>query len=121
LVFAAGACASAQTGQSDRLKLSGGLSLSSPFGTFPTSDISQDKVDGIGLWKVSDLANALLSGVSPNGAHYYPSFPYPSWSERDVAELLKTGNTPSHGRVGSSMTDVVTDGQKSPWLALRRL
>jgi hypothetical protein len=57
------------------------------FWNVPTSELSQDKVDGIGLWKVSDLANALLSGVSPNGAHYYPSFPYPSYAKMTVADV----------------------------------
>jgi hypothetical protein len=57
------------------------------FWNVPTSELSQDKVDGIGLWKVSDLANALLSGVSPNGAHYYPSFPCPSYAKMTVADV----------------------------------
>jgi mono/diheme cytochrome c family protein len=191
-----------------------------------------DTSDGIGSWRTIDLANALLSGVSPTEAHYYPAFPYPSyakmqiddvrdlmaylrtlpavsgkapphelalpfrirrfvglwkilffdrkpvvsdpnrggswnrgqylaeavahcaechssrnlfgaikpktrfaggedpegvgyipnitptrigdWSEADVAEVLKTGNTPNHGRVGSSMTDVVTNTAMLP-------
>jgi mono/diheme cytochrome c family protein len=191
-----------------------------------------DKIDGIGSWQAKDLANALLSGVSPAGKHYYPSFPYSSyakmtledvgdlmaflrtlpavsgkapphdlalpfrirrfvgfwkflyfdrdpissdpsrgdswnrgqylveavahcaechssrdlfggikpktrfaggkdpegvgyfpnitpsrigdWSEREIAEVLKTGNTPNHGRVGSSMTDVVTNTAMLP-------
>jgi mono/diheme cytochrome c family protein len=234
LVFAAGDCASchASVGQPDRLRLGGGLALASPYGTFRPPNISMDKVDGIGSWRTRDLANALLSGVSPTGAHYYPSFPYPSyakmtvadvrdlmaflrtlpavagrappheptllfrirrfigfwkllyfdrepivaeagrsdswnrghylvealghcaechstrdlfggikpetrfaggtdpegvgyfpnitatrigaWTERDIAELLKTGNTPNHGRIGSSMTDVVTNTAMLP-------
>jgi hypothetical protein len=36
------------------------------------------------------------------------------WTEADIAELLKTGNTPNHGRVGSSMTDVVTNTAMLP-------
>jgi mono/diheme cytochrome c family protein len=234
LVFAAGDCASchAEVGQSDRLRLGGGLALASPYGTFRPPNISTDKIDGIGSWQTRDLANALLSGVSPAGTHYYPSFPYTSyakmtvadvrdlmsflrtlpavagkappheptllfrirravgfwkilyfdrqpilsdpgrgdswnrghylvealghcaechssrdllggikpetrfaggpdpegvgyfpnitpshigeWSERDISELLKTGNTPNHGRVGSSMTDVVTNTAMLP-------
>src|SRR5207237_10579258 len=81
LVFAAGDCASchASPGQSDRLHLGGGLALSSPYGTFRVPNISMDPVDGIGAWRSKDLANALLSGVSPAGAHYYPVFPYSSF------------------------------------------
>jgi mono/diheme cytochrome c family protein len=234
LVFAAGDCASchASLGQQDRFRLGGGLALASPYGTFRVPNISMDRVDGIGSWQTRDLANALLSGVSPAGKHYYPSFPYSSyakmtfedvgdlmaflrtlpavsgkvpphdlalpfrirrfvgfwkflyfdrepiasdadrsdswnrgrylveavahcaechssrdlfggikpqtrfaggmdpegvgyfpnitpsrigdWSEREIAEVLKTGNTPNHGRVGSSMTDVVTNTAMLP-------
>src|SRR5689334_7427894 len=62
LVFAAGDCASchASPGQSDRLHLGGGLALASPFGTFRVPNISPDPQDGIGDWRTSDLANALL-------------------------------------------------------------
>jgi mono/diheme cytochrome c family protein len=36
------------------------------------------------------------------------------WSERDIATMLKTGDTPDHGRVGSSMADVVTNTAMLP-------
>src|ERR1700712_1030756 len=89
LVFAAGDCASchALVGQSDRLRLGGGLALASPYGTFRPPNISTDKIDGIGSWQTRDLANALLSGVSPTGTHYYPSFPYSSYAKMTVADV----------------------------------
>ncbi|HET7888342.1 MAG TPA: cytochrome c [Bradyrhizobium sp.] len=92
-VFAAGDCASchASPGQPDRLHLGGGIALASPFGTFRAPNISPDPVDGIGNWRTSDLANALLRGVSPDGSHYYPVFPYPSFahmSAGDVVDLM---------------------------------
>ncbi|EJC84037.1 cytochrome c, mono- and diheme variants family [Rhizobium leguminosarum bv. trifolii WSM2297] len=82
LVFAAGGCASchASPGQSDRLKLGGDLALASPYGTFRTPNISPDRQAGIGSWSVVDLANALIAGVSPEGQHYYPVFPYASYT-----------------------------------------
>src|SRR5882757_4264264 len=93
LVFAAGDCASchASPGQSDRLRLGGGLALASPYGTFRAPNISTDPADGIGSWRTVDLANALLSGVSPTGSHYYPSFPYSSYVKMglgDVSDLM---------------------------------
>jgi mono/diheme cytochrome c family protein len=93
LVFAAGDCASchASPGQSDRLHLGGGLALSSPYGTFRAPNISMDRVDGIGNWTTKDLANALLRGVSPDSKHYYPVFPYPSFTHmrhEDVQDLM---------------------------------
>src|SRR3954451_25221481 len=93
LVFAAGYCASchASPGQSDRLRLGGALALASPYGTFRVPNISMDPVAGIGAWRTVDLANALLSGVSPTGSHYYPSFPYASYVKMglsDVGDLM---------------------------------
>ena len=93
LVFAAGDCASchASPGQTDRLHLGGGLALASPFGTFRAPNISTDPVDGIGSWTAKDLANALLRGVSPDGRHYYPVFPYSSFTHmrpEDVQDLM---------------------------------
>jgi mono/diheme cytochrome c family protein len=109
LIFAAGDCASchASPGQSDRLRLGGGLALSSPYGTFRPSNISTDPVDGIGKWRTIDLANALMSGVSPDHQHYYPVFPYPSFAKmqvedvRDLMAYLRTlpavsGKPPPH-------------------------
>src|SRR4051794_28192896 len=109
LVFAAGDCGSchASPGQSDRLRLGGGLALASNYGTFRVPNISSDPVDGIGAWTTADLANALLSGVSPGGHHYYPVFPYGSYAHmkpadvNDLMAYLRTlpavsGRTPGH-------------------------
>lgn len=109
LIFAAGDCASchASPGQPDRLRLGGSSALASPFGTFRVPNISMDPVDGIGNWRTIDLANALLSGVSPDGSHYYPVFPYPSFAKmqvgdvRDLMAYLRTlpavpGKAPPH-------------------------
>ncbi|MFN3892422.1 MAG: c-type cytochrome [Beijerinckiaceae bacterium] len=81
-VFFAGGCASchATPGQPDRLKLGGGLELKSPFGSFFAPNISPHPRDGIGAWSNADLANAMMRGVSPDGSHYYPSFPYTSYA-----------------------------------------
>jgi mono/diheme cytochrome c family protein len=92
-IFAAGDCASchASPGQPDRLRLGGGLALASPYGTFRVPNISPDPRDGIGAWKTSDLANALLRGVSPVRSHYYPVFPYASYAHMaagDVVDLM---------------------------------
>jgi mono/diheme cytochrome c family protein len=89
LIFAAGDCSSchASPGQSDPLRLGGGLALASPYGTFRVPNISSDPYDGIGYWTSTDLANAMLSGVSPAGKHYYPAFPYPSFAHMRAAEI----------------------------------
>jgi mono/diheme cytochrome c family protein len=90
LLFAAGDCASchASPGQTDRLRLGGGLALASPYGTLRVPNISQDLGDGIGRWQTADLANAMLSGVSPSGQHYYPVFPYGSYARMQLADVV---------------------------------
>jgi mono/diheme cytochrome c family protein len=108
-IFDAGDCASchASPGQPDRLRLGGGLALGSPFGTFFPPNISPDPNDGIGRWRTIDLANALMSGVSPDGRHYYPALPYTSYTHMrvedvcDVMAYLRTlppvqGRAPRH-------------------------
>jgi mono/diheme cytochrome c family protein len=92
LVFYAGGCDSCHRSQrqDDPLKLGGGLELKTPFGSFFPPNISPDPVDGIGAWRPVDVANALLSGVSPRGTHFYPAFPYASYQRmtpKDVADL----------------------------------
>jgi mono/diheme cytochrome c family protein len=89
------------------LRLGGGYELKTPFGSFFPPNISPDERDGLGQWKVVDLANALLAGVSPEGAHYYPALPYTSYSHmtltdvRDLMAFLRTlppvqGKAPPH-------------------------
>ena len=92
-VFHAGGCASchADKDASDPLPvLSGGTRLASDFGTFITPNISSDPVHGIGDWSALDLWNAMHHGTSPDGAHYYPAFPYSSYNKvtpQDVVDL----------------------------------
>ncbi|EHM02606.1 diheme cytochrome C-type family protein [Acetobacteraceae bacterium AT-5844] len=93
IIFIAGDCASchASPGQDDRLRLGGGMSLAGPIGFFRPPNISPDLQDGIGRWRGLDLANALMSGVSPDGRHYYPALPYVAYAKmqpRDVADLM---------------------------------
>lgn len=74
-----------------RLELAGGVELDTPFGTFVAPNISPDAQDGIGRWTEADFANAVMRGVAPDGSHYYPAFPYPSYARmkpQDVADLF---------------------------------
>jgi len=94
-LFWAGGCASchAAPGAKDeaRMVLSGGVRLTSDFGTFIAPNISPDPEAGIGGWSISDFANAMLAGVSPDGGHYYPAFPYGSYvrmTDGDIADLF---------------------------------
>jgi mono/diheme cytochrome c family protein len=92
--FWAGGCSSCHAApKADgeaRLRLGGGRVLQTAFGDFVVPNISTDPEDGIGAWSVGDFANAMLRGVSPDGRHYYPAFPYASFIRmrpEDVADL----------------------------------
>jgi len=74
----------------ERLILSGGRRFVTGFGTFVAPNISTDTDAGIGGWVLEEFARAMLLGVSPTGAHYYPAFPYRSYASTtpgDVADL----------------------------------
>lgn len=99
-IFWASGCASchARKGASgdEKLLLGGGHRLETPFGTFVTPNISPDLATGIGKWTEKEFADAMISGVSPTGRHYYPAFPYTSYNKmnnlelRDLFAYLKT-------------------------------
>jgi len=105
-IFNAGGCSSchAVPGQPDRLKLGGGLAIPSPFGTFYAPNISPDPPDGIGRWNEAQFVRAVTQGVSPSGYHYFPAFPYTSYTHarvsdiRDLFAYLKT-LSPVQGKV----------------------
>ena len=93
-VFWAGGCASCHSAEKatgdDRLVLEGGRKFPSDFGTFIAPNISPDLNNGIGGWTFIQFANAVQKGVSPEGQHYFPAFPYNSYSNatvQDIADL----------------------------------
>jgi mono/diheme cytochrome c family protein len=71
----------------ERLLLGGGQQLKTAFGTFSVPNISPDPADGIGAWSAGDFANALQRGVSPDGRHYYPAFPFASYARMSVGDV----------------------------------
>ena len=94
-IFWAGGCASCHAAPGAegeaRLALPGGLQLKTGFGAFIAPNISSHPTDGIGAWNIGDFANAMQRGVSPDGRHYYPAFPYTSYARMtpdDVADLF---------------------------------
>jgi mono/diheme cytochrome c family protein len=88
-MFYAGGCAAchAVPGQEDRTRLGGGLGLKSPYGTFYAPNISPDPDDGIGRWTEAQFVTAVVKGTSPDGSHYFPAFPYPSYQRMALADV----------------------------------
>ncbi len=96
MVFWAGGCGSChatpvngERAKGDaKLVLGGGAELDTPYGVFRVPNISPHKADGIGSWSMADFVNAMQKGVSPQGEHYYPSFPYASYAKMSTADVM---------------------------------
>lgn len=93
-VFIATGCASchmAPEAEGDaQLVLAGGKPFATAFGTFYAPNISSDTEHGIGGWTPTELAGAVMDGVSPWGTHYYPALPYTAYNKmvpQDMADL----------------------------------
>lgn len=71
----------------DRLRLSGGHAFVTPFGTFRAPNISMHLTEGIGSWNLEEFTRAVMLGVSPSGAHYYPAFPYTTYAHASVTDI----------------------------------
>lgn len=68
----------------------GGRALETPFGIFFGPNITPHPQAGIGRWSEQDFIRAMREGRRPDGAHYYPAFPYPSFTritEEDLHDL----------------------------------
>jgi len=90
-LFHAGGCASCHTSVdtvTEPAILGGGLALETPFGTFRVPNISPHPDHGIGRWSMLDFVNAMHLGVSPDGRHYYPAFPYASYTRMRLEDLM---------------------------------
>ena len=91
-MFHAGGCGSCHGREEedniDHDQLAGGIELPSPAGVFRAPNISPHAEDGIGAWSELDFVNAMQRGISPDGRHYYPSFPYTSYARMKITDLL---------------------------------
>ena len=74
----------------------GGRSLKTPFGTFYGPNITPHPKAGIGGWTEADFIRAMRHGRRPDGANYFPAFPYPLFTSitqgdlRDLWAYLRT-------------------------------
>jgi mono/diheme cytochrome c family protein len=83
----AGGCSSCHT-MPGGPPLAGGRALATPFGTFYSPNITPDRETGIGTWSDADFVRALRKGVRPDGANYFPVFPYPSFTGISDADAV---------------------------------
>jgi mono/diheme cytochrome c family protein len=84
----AGGCLGCHTEEKkDAVPYAGGRALKTPFGTFFGPNITPHATAGIGSWKEADFIRAVRLGLRPDGAHYFPAFPYPSFTQINDADL----------------------------------
>jgi mono/diheme cytochrome c family protein len=101
----AGGCVGCHTEEKkDAAPFAGGRALKTPFGTFYGPNITPHPEAGIGRWTEADFVNAMRRGRRPDGANYFPAFPYTSFTKiadsdlRDLWAYLRTlpqSNRPS--------------------------
>ena len=83
MVFYAAGCAACH-GEN----LAGGLEMVTERGVFRVPNITPNPESGIGRWSRVDFVNAMQRGVSPQGKHYYPAFPYTSYARMRIEDIL---------------------------------
>jgi mono/diheme cytochrome c family protein len=90
-VFKVSGCEHCHTSE-DGDELAGGHALETPFGTFYTPNITPHKTAGIGGWTAKEFQQSLHLGIAPDGSHYFPAFPYTSYTrinEQDALAMFK--------------------------------
>lgn len=88
-IFHASGCFSCHTDvDNDGPALAGRRALQTPLGTFYSPNITPDPEHGIGSWSDEDFIRALREGVAPDGSHYYPAFPYTSYTKMRREDML---------------------------------
>ncbi len=88
-LFDAAGCAACHTDKKGKgAPLAGGRRLKTPFGVFTSPNITPDPQHGIGKWSDEDFIRAMRLGVAPDGRHYFPVFPYPSYTGITDADIL---------------------------------
>ncbi|MDO8385222.1 MAG: molybdopterin-dependent oxidoreductase [Polaromonas sp.] len=83
---AAGDCVVCHTAPGG-LANAGGLAMDTPFGKVVTTNITPDAETGIGLWSFSAFQRAMREGISRDGHHLYPAFPYTAFAKTSDEDL----------------------------------
>jgi mono/diheme cytochrome c family protein len=89
VLAALGDCTSCHT-TSSGAAYAGGVPLATPFGTIHGTNITPEPRTGIGNWSEAAFRRALREGISRDGHHLYPAFPYNHFtrmSDEDIAAL----------------------------------
>ena len=88
IFHASGGCSCHTDTKNEGEFLAGGSPIKTPFGTFFGTNITPDRTTGIGEWSDEDFIRAMTKGVSPEGDHYIPVFPYTSFHNIKQEDLI---------------------------------
>jgi mono/diheme cytochrome c family protein len=77
---AIGHCVSCHTQPGGR-PFAGGFGVNTPFGVIYGTNITPDPETGIGHWSLTAFERAMREGVSQDGSHLFPAFPYNAYTE----------------------------------------
>jgi mono/diheme cytochrome c family protein len=77
---------SGTTGASALLPV-GGNPFPTPVGTFFPGNLTPDAETGLGSWSELEFLTAMTRGVSPDGRHYFPAFPYEAYARMRIDDL----------------------------------
>jgi mono/diheme cytochrome c family protein len=89
ILAGAGYCATCHTARGGK-PYAGGYPMRTPFGTIYSTNITPDIETGIGAWSEAAFRRAMHEGVSRDGSHLFPAFPYDHFTkltDDDVAAL----------------------------------
>jgi nicotinate dehydrogenase subunit B len=65
----------------------GGRAMDTPFGKIFTTNLTPDAQTGIGLWSFSAFQRAMREGISRDGHHLYPAFPFTAFAKTSDEDL----------------------------------
>ncbi|WP_295542079.1 molybdopterin cofactor-binding domain-containing protein [uncultured Pseudacidovorax sp.] len=83
---AAGDCAVCHTADGG-LPNAGGRAMHTPFGTIHTTNLTPDAETGLGRWSFTAFQRAMREGISRDGRHLYPAFPYTAFAKTSDDDL----------------------------------
>ncbi len=75
------------TPQTVALPNAGGRAMATPFGTVYATNLTPDVATGIGAWSFSAFQRAMRHGISRDGQHLYPAFPYTAFTQTSDDDL----------------------------------
>lgn len=81
-------CHKGSTTSGDPGPPTGEAAFETPVGTFWPGNLTPDPDTGLGNWTAEQFVDAMTLGVSPDRRHYFPAFPYTSYRDMRVEDVL---------------------------------